>query len=374
MAKGPKISVAIVGISGYAGLELARLLLRHSFVQLKAGYTSQGDFQLSDALAEEGAIHVPVFPLDSNLLGNSENSLLNFAKPGNLVFLATPSEVSLKWAPKLIQLGCNVIDLSGAFRLSLDSAKKWYGLLEGADGGLQHLLARAEYGLIPWIGPLQAGSSDRGRLVANPGCYSTCVLMAILPLLQEGLIDPDTLVIDAKSGTTGAGRKAAQNLLFSEVEGECLPYKVGQHQHYPEICEYVDKLTATKIEPFFTTHLLNIRRGMIASIYAKTSQNPKSPGTVTLDKITACYERAYRNYPLAKALVLDSRSSYGLSLKRVVGSARVEIRFHLSGNKLTVFSLIDNLMKGAATQAVENLNRLFDYPLNMGLTELEGVL
>ncbi|MEO5969334.1 MAG: N-acetyl-gamma-glutamyl-phosphate reductase [Bdellovibrionia bacterium] len=371
MIKVPKISVVIVGISGYAGLELARLLLRHSFVHLKAGYTSQGDFQLSDALAEEGAAKVPVFPLDPNPMDKSENSLLSFAKQGNLVFLATPAEVSSKWAPKLIQLRCNVIDLSGAFRLSSASAKKWYGAPEETDGEFHRLLAQAEYGLIPWIGPSQTGSSVRGRLVANPGCYSTCTLMALLPLLQDGLIDPDSLVIDAKSGTTGAGRKAAQNLLFSEVEGECLPYKVGQHQHYPEICEYADKLAATKIEPFFTTHLLSIRRGMIASIYAKTSQNS---GTVTLDKITSCYEKAYKDYPLAKALALDSRSAYGLSLKRVVGSARVEIRFHLSGNKLTVFSLIDNLMKGAATQAVENMNLIFDYPLTTGLTELEGLL
>ncbi len=250
-----------------------------------------------------------------------------------------------------------------------------------SDAELDSLLVRAEYGLVPWTGPLPAAlpavtplspgrnqERSQGRLIANPGCYPTCVLMAVLPLLREGLIDPGTLVIDAKSGTTGAGRKGAQNLLFSEVEGECLPYKVGQHQHYPEICKYANQLAATRIDPFFTTQLLSVRRGMIASIYAKTL------GAASLERVTACYQKAYENYPLAKCLALDSKSASGLSLKRVVGSARVEIRFHLSGNKLTVFSLLDNLMKGAASQAVENLNRIFDYPLNTGLTELEGVL
>jgi N-acetyl-gamma-glutamyl-phosphate reductase len=368
MVTGPKISVVVVGVSGYAGLELARLLLRHPFVQLTAGYTSQGAFRLSDALPEEAASRVPVYSLESSQNEGSENSLLKIARPDSLVFLATPAEVSLAWAPRLVEKGLDVIDLSGAFRLSQSSANKWYDLPEK----LHPVLDSADYGLVPWAGPLGPKSPRQGRLIANPGCYPTCVLMAILPLLQEGLIDPTTLVIDAKSGTTGAGRKAAQSLLFSEVEGECLPYKVGQHQHYPEICEQVQELAATQIDPFFTTQLLNIRRGMIASIYAKT---PTQDGkVVTLDQISSCYERAYKNYPLAQCLALDSKSASGLSLKRVAGSARVEIRFHLSGNKLTVFSLIDNLMKGAASQAVENLNRIFDFPLSTGLTELEGLL
>jgi N-acetyl-gamma-glutamyl-phosphate reductase len=358
-----KIPVAIVGISGYAGQQLARLILKHPYAKLVAGFTSHSGFNLANVLPESAAQSVPIHSLDQN-----PEKILQFAQPGHLVFLATPPEVSLVWAPQLIEAGCHVIDLSGAFRLSEVDALKWYGVPKEN----RSFLAQAEYGLVPWNGPMIGDFQNlvpgRGRLIANPGCYPTCVLMAILPLLREGLIDPDTLVIDAKSGTTGAGRKASQNLLFSEVEGECLPYKVGQHQHFPEICKGALELSAIKIDPFFTTQLLSVRRGMIASIYAKTIQDTR------METLTSAYEKFYRGYPLVNASALDSETSSGLALRRVVGSARVEIRFHLKGGKLTVFSLLDNLMKGAASQAVENFNRIYDFNLATGLTEIEGLL
>jgi N-acetyl-gamma-glutamyl-phosphate reductase len=192
--------------------------------------------------------------------------------------------------------------------------------------------------------------------------------MAILPLFKAGIIDPRTLVIDAKSGATGAGRKASENLLFSEVEGECLPYRIGKHQHVPEIVRYVEKFAGASIDPVFATHLLPVRRGILASIYARTTK------PVSNDDLATIYNEAYSNYPLVRHGLATDQHRAQLTLKRVTGSARTEIRYLVDGDKLHVFSLIDNLLKGAASQAVENLNRLLDLPVSTGLEEFEGTL
>jgi N-acetyl-gamma-glutamyl-phosphate reductase len=210
------------------------------------------------------------------------------------------------------------------------------------------------------------------QLVANPGCYATSVLMAVLPLLKRDLIEPDSLVIDAKSGTSGAGRKPSENLLFTEVEGECLPYRLGKHQHYPEICQYAAHFSGVAIEPFFTTHLLSVRRGIITGLYAKLREN------VTEADLDRAYGLDYADYGLVEwgALNgLNARSvAHRLSLKRVVGSAMTRLHYQVDGRRLYLFSLIDNLVKGAAGQAIENFNRIRGLALGTGLKELEGVL
>jgi N-acetyl-gamma-glutamyl-phosphate reductase len=223
----------------------------------------------------------------------------------------------------------------------------------------ESLLSSAGYGLVPWAAPI----AGRSRLIANPGCYATSVLMALLPLLKERLIEPETLVIDAKSGASGAGRKAAENLLFTEVDGECLPYKVGKHQHLPEIRRFAREFAGVEIDPMFVTHLLPVRRGIISGLYARLVSG------VTQADVTAAFERAYSSYPLVRFGAAES-----LSLKRVVGSARTHIGFTVRGSQLYCFSLIDNLMKGAASQAVENFNRLFDLPAETALLDREGLL
>ena len=197
--------------------------------------------------------------------------------------------------------------------------------------------------------------------------------MAIVPLLKAGLIKPETLVIDAKSGTSGAGRKAAENLLFNEVDGECLPYKVGAHQHLPEICEATAALSGVAIDPFFTTSLLPVRRGIIAGIFARLAS-----GSTGAD-VEAAYAKAYANYPLVRHGAISGlgsavAKSAALTLKRVVGTPRAHLHFEAVGDKLYLFSLIDNLLKGAASQAVENLNWLYDLPSDSGLTGKEGIL
>ena len=196
--------------------------------------------------------------------------------------------------------------------------------------------------------------------------------MAILPLLRSDLIEPSSLVIDSKSGTSGAGRKAAENLLFTEVDGECLPYRVGQHQHFPEIQEYAQVFGGQAIDPFFNTSLLPVRRGIISSIYARLKTGRG------LADIRTALANAYEDYPLVKISALSELSAIGqaqaVSLKKVVGSARTHLAFEVVGEKLYMFSLLDNLLKGAASQAVENFNWLNGLPAGTGLTEIEGVL
>lgn len=357
-----KKKVAIVGARGYSGLELARLLLNHSAVELCVCFAGESNFQLSDYLPESAAKKIPVKPL---------SEMPAMLADLDTVFLATPAEVSLELAPKILEKA-NVIDLSGAFRLKKGGAEaqkaqyqKWYKM----EHKNPELLDVAQFGLVPFA---KISAKSKPQLIANPGCYATSVMMAIIPLLQAGLIQKSSLVIDAKSGTSGAGRKAAENLLFNEVAGECLPYRVGVHQHLPEICEQTEFFSGAAIDPFFSTHLLPVRRGIISSIYAELNSE-------TAD-ILGAYQKAFANYPLVRVGEIDSANkeqmpaNLGLSLKKVVGTARTHIYFKKVGKKLYLFSLIDNLLKGAASQAVENFNQLNGLPPESSLELLEGTL
>ena len=358
------VPVAVVGARGYSGLELSRILLKHPRAKLVAALATDAGFKLSDYLPEAAA---------QTVTSGSVKDLDSLLSRVKCVFLATPAEASMELAPKILAAGVDVIDLSGAFRLKEGDSQSrlarystWYGFEHSQLG----LLDQAEYGLSPWNGPIK--SSQGARLVANPGCYATAVLMAVLPLLKEGLVQPGSIVIDAKSGTSGAGRKAAENLLYTEVEGECLPYKVGKHQHLPEICEAIENFAGVQCEPMFSTSLLPVRRGIIAGIYARLA-----PGRGT-QEIAQAFERAYQGYELVKLTSLEglpaSAQARSMSLKLVAGSARTQISFQVDGDRLYVFSLIDNLVKGAAGQAVENFNRLQDFPVSLALADREGIL
>lgn len=348
-AKAPsnskKVSCSVVGARGYAGLETARLLLQHPFAELTHCFATS-EFSLSQYLSTPAAAKV-VGLADSDLMSNLTD----------VVFLATPAEVSLELAPKIVAAGKKVIDLSGAFRLKKNDYKKWYGF----EHSQKELLAQAKYGLSPYAGPVAHAES----LIANPGCYATAITMALIPIVQYGLIDVNSIVIDAKSGTTGAGKKAAENLLFSEVDGECLPYKVGRHQHYPEIVETIEAFAGQKIEAHFTTSLLTVRRGIIAGIYANLKAGKTSKD------VSQAFAKSYADYPLVTFAEMATSPSL-VSLKKVVGTGRTHLSFVIEGQKLYLFSCIDNLMKGAASQAIENFNRLADLPVETGLSHLEG--
>jgi N-acetyl-gamma-glutamyl-phosphate reductase len=339
-----KVTCSVVGARGYAGIETARLLLQHPNAELTHCFATSS-FKLSQHLSSKKAASVECL-LDTELMNHLTD----------VVFLATPAEVSLELAPKIVAAGKKVIDLSGAFRLKSNDFKKWYGFEHTAKAAL----VSANYGLLPWAGP-----AKKEILVANPGCYATAIALALIPVVKDGLIDEKNIVIDAKSGTTGAGKKAAENLLFTEVDGECLPYKVGRHQHYPEICETIEAFTGKTIDAHMTTSLLPVRRGIIAGIYANLSDG------VTANDVAASFEKAYGDYSLVTHGFAEKEPNL-LSLKKVVGTGKTHIAYVVEGRKLYLFSCIDNLLKGAASQAVENFNRLSDLPVETGVGQLEA--
>lgn len=328
---GSKIPVALVGGSGYSGLELQRLLKRHPFIHVKGTFNSQNVAEMK--------------PSDYQL-----------------VFLATPAEVSACLVPGIISAGVSVIDLSGAYRLNTKDIESTYQEWYGMNHGSSELVTMAKYGLHPFV----SSETDKVNLIANPGCYATAILMGLLPLLRSSVIQSDSIVIDAKSGTTGAGKKAIESQLFSEVDGECRPYKVGVHQHLPEVKLFAELFSGCEIDPFFTTSLLPVRRGIIAGIYAKLNEGK------TASSVSDAFKEYYANYPLVS--VHAEISSDSVSLKKVTGTAMTNISFKVVGEKLYLFSCIDNLLKGAASQAVENFNHLFQFPATTGLDHLEAII
>jgi len=360
--------VGVVGASGYAGLELVRLLQRHPAANLRVCFSTNASFNFADYLPDRSARGITVV---------SVKELPNWVHELHTVFLATPVEVSVELAPQLLKAGINVIDLSGAFRLTggtKEDRMKVYEDFYQLKHPCPELLDQAEYGLLPWKSQGESVASRAGlpTLVANPGCYATSVLMALLPLLKRNLIQSEGIVIDAKSGTTGAGRKAKENLLFTEVEGECLPYRIAKHQHLPEIRQFTKSFASVDIDPAFATHLLPIRRGILTSIYAKLSPD------VTAHDIEVAFCTDYSDYGLVEWGELhggmDRSDNYSLSLKRVVGTGMTRLHYQLDSGKLYLFSMIDNLIKGAAGQAIENFNAIRKIPVGTGLKHLEGVL
>jgi N-acetyl-gamma-glutamyl-phosphate reductase len=265
--------------------------------------------------------------------------------------------------------GIQAIDLSGAFRLEAATFEEWYKLPHSCP----HLLSQSKYGLIPWA------EADRSvQLISNPGCYATSVLMALIPLIRSKIIALDSIAIDAKSGTSGAGLKANENLLFNEVDSDCTPYRVGMHQHLPEMIRHINQFTGAEIDPHFSTSLLPLRRGIISGLYLKPSCRLETKSDAEIQsEITGAYAEAYRGYPLIKFGDLGQSPSQDkllLSLKKVAGSPRTHLSYTVQNGKIYVFSLIDNLLKGASSQAVENWNRINGFSIETGLTQSEGHL
>ncbi len=362
--------VAVLGARGYSGTELARILLKHPGVTLQGLFATQ-TFSSQELLPELSTAKAAALP--GRAMAEFEADIES-AKPSfDTVFLATPAEVSLEWAPKILKKGMRVIDVSGAFRLKgaseADSKalySKWYGINHTESG----LVQEADYGLVPF-----AKGAPNSGLVSNPGCFATAAAMAMIPLYKASLVRLDTVSLDAKSGTTGAGKKAEERLLHAEVDGGCLPYRIGRHQHEPEIAEAVARYglgnanLKSDVSFSFVPHLLPVRRGIIVSLHARLK-----PG-VTETHVAKAFEEAYGAYPLARLASLHEKGSEReLVLRRVVGSARTAMAWHVRGDQIVVFSLIDNLLKGAASQAVENLNRFLGLNVETALTEREGVL
>ncbi|HEX2836100.1 MAG TPA: N-acetyl-gamma-glutamyl-phosphate reductase [Thermoanaerobaculia bacterium] len=313
-------TVAIAGATGYAGAELVRILERHPHAEVVASYSSES------------------FSLEK----------IFDAKP-ELVFLATPNEVSAEVTPHLLDAGMKVIDLSGAFRLGEPTLyPSWYGFTHERPA----LLGEAVYGLTEWCN----GELKQARLVANPGCYPTSVLLALRPLTY--LIDrTQPVIVDSKSGVSGAGKKADVAFSFAELSGNFKAYGVGHHRHEPEIRQGLHLGERTTL--VFVPHLLPTVRGIYSTMHVGFT-NP-----VTEEELTALYSEAYGDKKFVRVL----KAGKVPELKDVVNTPYAEIGFTLlqGGRRAVIVSVIDNLLKGAASQAVQNFNRMCGYAETEGL-------
>jgi len=350
-----KIRVAICGIQGYVGRQLLELVLGHPHLDLIAIFARKSQAELYHEFSLIDDEKIPVY---------SVSALPSQALKVDLLFLATPVEVSMELV-KRFNANMKIIDLSGAFRLPAEKFQEWYGLEHQAPEYLMHAI----YGLSPW-----SSMMDQNNLIANPGCYATCALMTLIPLIKSKIIESTGIVIDAKSGVSGAGKNSREELMFNEMSNNFFPYKVGHHQHIPEIQKGLKKFADTICDVTFVTHMLPISRGISMSIYADAANHFDSDVAIT-SALKEAYQQAYLNYPLIKFDEINAGNSkkdqYLLSIKSVVETAEIHIGFYTKNKKVMVFACIDNLMKGAASQAIENLNSLYDYPLETGLKTLE---
>jgi N-acetyl-gamma-glutamyl-phosphate reductase len=337
------LKVGIVGATGYGGLELIRFLHNHPAVDQIDLFTS----------SEEGVLFSSKFGhlitiVDTPLQKIEYDTLEKF----DVLFTSTPSGVTSELLPPLIGKGPRLIDLSGDYRLkNLASYEAWYG----KKAAPSHSVQQSVYGLTEWNTEL----IQQATLIANPGCYPTAVLLSLLPLVKERLIDPSFLVIDAKSGISGAGNKPSQTTHFSEANESFLIYKVNTHQHIPEIEQALSMFAHVDTTITFNTHLVPMTRGILATSYA-----PVMPG-ITEAQLITCLQTTYEKHPFVR-VVTDAN---GLGTNRVKGSNYCDILVKVDSrtNRATIVSVIDNLVKGAAGQAIQNMNVQFDLPQTTGL-------
>jgi N-acetyl-gamma-glutamyl-phosphate reductase len=327
--------VAVVGVTGYTGLELARILLRHPALQPPVFYVR--DTNGAKCLAElfpqfRGWGEAPLRPLSVDSITPTS---------AGTVFLATPHEVSAELAPALLQAGLRVVDLSGAFRFrGAETFTSWYKL----PAPHAEWLPEAVYG-IPELYSQEIASA---RLVANPGCYATSVILALRPLTQAGWIAPNTSVVcDCKSGASGAGKDPRRDLHFVEVDENFKAYGLFSHRHTPEILEHTG---LSESQVVFSTHLLPLARGILSTIYV-TLDRPQ-----TAADVEALFRQFYAGRPMMRIWPAGTLPE----LQHVAHTNFCDIGFALdsSGRRLILISCLDNLGKGAAGQAVQNLNHM----------------
>jgi N-acetyl-gamma-glutamyl-phosphate reductase len=343
--------VGVVGASGYSGAVAARILALHPDVEL-VGVTSD---KLSgrSLRGELGLITGP----DVRFVPNA--AALDMAAGCDAVLLATSAEVSASLAPRLVAAGKLVVDLSGAFRLpDVADYPRWYGFEHPTLRGVGHEppvgYRPGHYGLPELFGPPPL----EPLLVANPGCYPTATLLALGPLVREGLVEPAGLIVDAKSGVTGAGRQAKEDYSFGEVSGDTRPYKLLSHQHTPEIAAMLSRFRPATLT--FTAHLLPVRRGLLATCYGR----PRPGATAT--RVRECLADAYRGKPFVEVVTPAE-----VTLKSVAGTNLARVGAVANDDIVVAVGAIDNLLKGAAGQAVQNLNLALGLPETAGLAGLQ---
>lgn len=334
------IRVGVVGASGYSGLELLKLLLGHPKVQIV------GLFGNSSAGKKIDEVH----PSLRNILSLDVQEFAAAALRGiDVLFVALPSGQAMPVVPEALAAGTRVIDLGGDFRLS-DSAiyQQYYGHEHTA----AEYLPQAVYGLTEW----NCTAIKNARLVANPGCYPTSILLALLPLVKAELLNVSSVVITSYSGTSGAGKLVAEKMMFSEVNESVRAYKVGSHQHIPEIGQYLKTFGGVDVSFSFVPHLLPVSRGIYTTIHA-----PLKNG-VGEREVATTFQSSYASSRFVRMVAPDVPE-----MKNVEHTNFCDIGFSVEGNRLVLLSTIDNLGKGAAGQAVQNMNVMFDLPQSEGL-------
>lgn len=343
-----RVPVGIVGASGYGGVQLVRLLKEHPGAELVyLGGESSAGKPFSDLYPHLGhQVDLTIEPID----------LEQIAARCQVVFLSLPNGLAYKMAPSLLEKGCKVLDLSADYRFAdIGTYTAWYG----GDRNDKAIAASAVYGLPE----LYRDRIASAQLVGCPGCYPTASLLALSPLLKQGLILPETAIIDAKSGTSGGGRQAKTHLLLAEADNSLGAYGVARHRHTPEIEQICSDLAGHEVTVQFTPHLIPMVRGILATVYATL----RDPGLVREDLITI-FNAFYRNAPWVKVLAggVYPQTKWACGTNLCYIGVEVDPRT----DRVIVMSVIDNLMKGQAGQAVQCMNLMMGWEETLGLPQM----
>lgn len=339
------IKVGIIGSTGYAGQELVRLLLQHKEVKIEwYGSKSYIDQRFCDVFGNMIQL------VEDRCLDDNMEEL---ASKVDVIFTATPQGLCASLLNEQILSKVKVIDLSADFRIKdVEVYETWYGIQHKSP----QFIEEAVYGLCE----INREAIKKARLIANPGCYPTCSFLSIYPMAKEGLIDMNTIIIDAKSGTSGAGRGAKVNNLYCEVNENIKAYAVAEHRHTPEIEEQLSYCSNQKVVINFTPHLVPMNRGILVTAYASLKRD------VTYEEVKDVYQKYYENEYFVRVLEKDTAPE----TRWVEGSNFVDVNFKIDArtNRIVMMGAMDNVVKGAAGQAVQNMNLMF------GIEETEGLM
>ena len=344
--------IAIIGASGYGGLQSVKILSGHP------------NFEISFLGGEQSAGKKwndlnPFLPIDKNLVIQLPEPDL-IAESSDFAILSLPNGLASKIIPKLIERNVRVIDLSADYRFKLlETWKQNYPDESVSYERNDHDLCKeAVYGLSEWF----SDDISKARLVSCPGCFPTASLLSLLPFLKQGLIDSDGLIIDAKTGTSGGGRNAKSNLLLSEASEAISPYGVIGHRHTPEIEQIASQISGVNIQLQFTPHLVPMVRGLLSTVYARL----RDPG-LTAEDCTTVLQAFYKNQPFVEVLSVGCYPS--TRWVRNTNKAYLSVQVDKRNGRLVIISVIDNLIKGQAGQAIQNLNIMNNIPAEIGIPD-----